>query len=155
MLSEMTAFDADVIKCIDDFVCWCLLSNDNTNELLISKMLHSMSISLNALTKLFNVKNIALKRDTIKCADKIVWCYVKSDCIRCWNHQMHWRFCLMSEMLHSIVIWSNALTNYRCRNCCIHTEIVKYLGEIVYLMMSSRLQSMLMSSGALTIFVYW
>ena len=29
------AFDANVIRCIDDFVCWCLLSDDKIGEMLI------------------------------------------------------------------------------------------------------------------------
>ena len=111
LLSKMTAFDAEIIKCIDD-VIWCSLSDYETNKLLMSKMmLHLMLMSSNALTKLFDVRGVAFDRNIIKCIDKFVENVVRGGCIRCWNHQMHCRFCLMSETLHSTKIRSYALTN--------------------------------------------
>ena len=91
--ARLTAPDADAIRCTDDFV-WlsgCCLrpwySQMQTGDCRLQKLvdqtsfamkwnvemlLHSMSISLNALTKLFVVEDVAFDRDMIKCIDEII-----------------------------------------------------------------------------------
>ena len=57
----------------------------------------------------------AFDREMIKCIDEIVC--DQNCCIRCWNHRVHWRNCLMSKKLYSI---SNDQMHWRnCLFCCL------------------------------------
>ena len=78
--AQIAAFDCDEIKCTDKF-------------LLMSKLLHLMLKSSDALTKLFDCQIAAFDREIVKCTLTIVCC---QNCIWCRCHQMHWRNCLMS-----------------------------------------------------------
>ena len=72
----------------------------------VEMLLHSMSMSSNALTKLFIVKDVAFDHDTIKCINKIVCDCVENaafdvNIIKCiddfvwWCRKWCWQICLM------------------------------------------------------------
>ena len=73
-------------------------------------MLHLMLMSSDALTILFVVRGVASNRNIIKCTDEFVWSIVRGDCTQCRCHQVHWQFCLLSKVLHLMLMPSNTLT---------------------------------------------
>ena len=83
---QIAAFDCDEIKCTDEFF-------------FMSKLLHLILKSLNALTKLSDCQIAAFDRETIKCTLTIVCCesslirrfsrWNVENCIWCWNRRMH------------------------------------------------------------------
>ena len=79
------ASDRDTIRCTDGCLDVRLLhsiSKRSDERQLMFKLLHSIAMKLNALTNFF-------------------WC--QNCCIWCWNHQMHWRSCLIARLLHPTV----------------------------------------------------
>ena len=114
------ASDADVIRCTDDcFVSKTLLhsiSSRSDDRQLMSKLLHSIAMKLNALTmlfdvrkaasdfeqsnaltKLFVIKTAAFDAEIIECIDEIVW--LSACCIWSWNDQMHADGCLLRKFI--------------------------------------------------------
>ena len=84
------ASDADVIRCIGSCLDVRLLHptpKRSDERQLMLKLLHSIAMKLDALANFF-------------------WC--QDCCIWCWNHQVHWRSCLIVRLLHPIVKRSDA-----------------------------------------------
>ena len=104
------ASDADVIICIDG----CLLS----------KLLHSMLKSSNALTKLFDYQTAAFNRETIRCTLTIVW-LTRIKC--CWLCVKMW--CQMTALDADA---SNALTKlFDCQTAAFDRETIRCTLTVV------------------------
>ena len=89
------------------------------------KLLHSIAMRSNALTKLFDCQIIAFDRNIIKCTLTIVFC--ENSLIKCFSR---WNV----KKLHSISKRSNALTKLKNIKIVVRNiETIKYIDEFVLL----------------------
>ena len=135
------------------------------------------------MTNTIDVRIATFDRNEIKCTDDVVWCQKdciwfqtikcideivcdQNCCIRCWNHQMHWRNYLIVRLLHSIVKQSNARWRLsvakirwsdvfcdECRNVAFDVDVIKCTLTIVS--MSKKLLTKLFINADETSDVCW
>ena len=93
----------------------------------MSELLHPIAMKLDALAMLSDCQAAASDRETARCTLAVVCCesplirrfsrWNVKDCTRCWDRRMHWRFCLLPEVLLAKLSVDADETSHACWSC--------------------------------------